>query len=186
LKLLSRRTREPRVKVSWWTPYWFHVPRTWRTWRQLLRPRAIARITVFSVALGAVMIAVVKAANPMIQLPPVWKMLLALPAFYGYVLVMLLVHAALPSHVEVRKDRMHAMTGQSHWVVKSEAVRRTRIVVFAVHRVRLRVFYFHKGRVRSRTLGVAGKLNLDELANALAVYPEVWNAQDRYCKLRGA
>jgi hypothetical protein len=114
------------------------------------------------------------------QIPPLWKMLLALPAFYGYVAIMLLVHMLLPSRIEVRKDRMHVMTGQSHWVVKSEAVRRTRIVIFAVDRIRLRVFYVRKDKARSRAFGVARKVKLDELSNALAIDPEVWDARDRY------
>jgi len=120
----------------------------------------------------------------MIQLPPLWKMLLALPAFYGYVLVMLVVHALLPSHIEVRKDRIHVMSGQSHWVVKSEAMRRTRIVIYAIDRIRLRVFYLHKDKVRSRTFGVGRKVKLDELSDALAVYPEVWDVRNRYRRYR--
>ena len=111
-------------------------------------------------------------------------MLLALPAFYGYVLVMLVVHALLPSHIEVRKDRIHVMSGQSHWVVKSEAMRRTRIVIYAIDRIRLRVFYLHKDKVRSRTFGVGRKVKLDELSDALAVYPEVWDVRNRYRRYR--
>jgi hypothetical protein len=93
---------------------------------------------------------------------------------------MLLIHMLIPSQIEVRKDRMHAVTGQSHWVVKSETVQRTRIVVFAPDRIRLRVFYLHKDKLRTRSFGVARKVNLDELSNALATYPEVWDARHRY------
>lgn len=123
---------------------------------------------------------VLQLANPLIQLPPLWKMLLALPKFYGYVLIMLLVHTALPSHIEVSKNRMNVTTGQSSWVVKSEAVRRTRIVIFAIDRIRLRVFYNHKDITRSRVFGVARKVKVEELSAALAVVPEVWDARERY------
>lgn len=156
------------------------MPRTWRTWRLFFQVRFIARVSILSVVLGAAIVFGLQLANPLLQLPPLWKLLLALPTFYGYVLVMLLVHMLLPSRIEVRKDRMHVMTGQSHWVVKSEAVRRTRIVIFAIDRIRLRVFYVHKDRMRSRAFGVAEKVKLDALSGALAVYPEVWDARDRY------
>jgi hypothetical protein len=146
----------------------------------------MARIAIISFALGAAIVASLKLANPLMQVPPLWKMLLAIPAFYGYVLAMLAIHLLLPSHIEVRKDRMHVMTGQSHWFVKSEAVRRTRIVFFAVDRIRLRVFYEHKEKQRSRTFGVGRKVNLDELARSLAVAPEIWDARSRYRDPRGS
>ncbi len=122
---------------------------------------------------------------PMIQLPPLWKLLLALPAIYAYVFVMLLVHALIPSRIEIRKDRMHVMTGQSHWFVKSEAVSATRIVIFALDRIRLRVFYHYKNELRSRTFGVGRGVNLDVLADVLAVSPQIWDARNRYERLRG-
>lgn len=129
---------------------------------------------------GAAIVICLKAAIPMIQLPPLWKMIGAMPAFYTYMLFMMLVHALIPSHVEVRKDRVHVVTGESHWVVKSEAVRGTRIVIFAFDRIRLRIFYVHKDRTYSKTFAIGRKVNLDALADALAVRPQVWDAQDRY------
>lgn len=154
-------------------------PAAWRTWRVLFRSRAIARMSFFSVALGAAIVVGLKAAIPLLQLPPPWKMLLALPVFYAYALLMLLVHTLIPSRIDVRKDRMHVMTGQSHWVIKAEAIRRTRIVIFAINRVRLRVFYLHKNKRRSRTFGVARKVSLDELAAVLPVAPQIWDARSR-------
>ena len=119
-------------------------------------------------------------AIPMIQLPPLWKMLLPLPTLYAYMLIMLPVHAAIRSHIHVRGDRIHVMTGQSHWVVKSEAIQGTRIVIFASDRVRLRVFYIHKDKLRSRTYAVSPKVELAVLSKSLAVYPQIWDARHRY------
>jgi hypothetical protein len=144
----------------------------------------VVRVSIISVVLGAAIVIGLKMVLPMIQLPPLWKMLLALPTFYAYVLLMLLVHALIPSRIEVRKDRMHVMTGQSHWVVKSEAIRSTRIVVFEPDRIRLRVFYQHKDKLRSRTFGVGRRVNLDLLSEVLAAPPRVWDARSRYARTR--
>jgi hypothetical protein len=137
-------------------------------------------VTIISFVIGAAIVFAVKTANPLIQLPPVWRMLLAIPTFYVYVFAMLFVHLIIPSHVEVRSDRMHVMTGQSHWFVKAEAVRRTRIVVFAVDRVRLHVFYSYKDKLRSKTIAVGEKVDLGVLATTLPKYPQIWDARKRY------
>lgn len=119
-------------------------------------------------------------AVPMIQLPPLWKMFLALPALYGYMLFMLLFHAAIPSRIDVRNDRIQVMTGQSLWIAKSEDIQGTRIVIFGLDRIRLRVSYLHKENKRSRTLAVSPKVNLNALCKALPVHPQIWDARSRY------
>ena len=180
MKLFGRSANRQNATISWWSPYWFHLPHTWRTWRLLLGFKLIARVSIVSLFVGAVIVIGVKIAMPQIQLPPLWRMLLVFPTFYAYVLLMLVVHALIPSRIGVHKDRIHVMTGQSHWVVKSEAIQATRIVIYELDRIRLRVYYDHKNKLRSRTFGVGRRVNLDTLAEALAVYPQVWDARSRY------
>lgn len=183
IRLADTQKRQP-AKISWWTPYWFHVPRTRRTWGLLFRPRIMARVLILSLVAGAGIVVALKAANPLMQLPPVWKMALAVPSVYAYFALMLVVHLALPTHVHVSKKRLHSITGQSHWGVEATAITRTRITVFAHDRVRLRVYYDRKGKNRSRVFGVARKVNLDVLADVLPVYPEVRDARHRYERTR--
>jgi hypothetical protein len=154
-------------------------------WRLLLGSRTIIRVSVLSLIVGAAIVIGLKMAIPMIQLPPLWNMLLALPTLYACFLVMLLVHAAIPSRIQVRDDRIQVMTGQSHWVVKSEAIQGTRIVIFALDRIRLRVFYLHKDRLWSQTFAVSPKVELDALSKSFAVYPQIWDARNRYKDPRG-
>jgi hypothetical protein len=184
---LKRPADSPKrrpTKISWWTPYWFHVPRTRRTWGLLFRPRLMARVLILSVIFGAGIIVALKAANPLIQLPPFWKMALAVPAIYAYFAAMLGVHIALPTHVHLSKKRLHSITGQSHWGVEAAAVTRTSITIFAPDRIRLRVHYDRKGKARSRVLGVARRVNLDALADVLPVSPRVRDARSRYERVR--
>jgi hypothetical protein len=141
------------------------------------------RVSVVSLALGALIIGALKANVPGMQVPPVWKLLLALPIFYFYALVMLALHLAVPSHVTVRSDRIHVSTGQSGWMKKADDIRATRVVIFAPDRIRVRVFYEHKGRVRSRTYGVSRRVKLDELCAALPKAPQIWDARGRYALL---
>src|SRR5262245_63979146 len=103
-------------------------------------------------------------------------MLLALPALYGYALIMTAVGMLLPSRIQVRKARIHATTGQSHLIVDAASVQRTRIVVFASNRIRLRVTYLEKEQIRSRTFGVGQGVGLDALSQALPVRPTVCDA----------
>jgi hypothetical protein len=144
----------------------------------------MARVLILSTILAVAIIAALKAANPLLQLPPIWKMALAFPAIYGYFAIMLGVHIALPTHVHVCKKRLHSITGQSHWGVEAAAVTRTRITIFAPDRIRLRVNYDRKGKMRSRVFGVARKVNLDVLADVLPVYPQVRDARSRYERAR--
>jgi hypothetical protein len=146
----------------------------------------VLRVTVLSVLVGGAIVAWAAIANPMIQLPPWWQMLAALPTIYAYLLIMLLAHLAIPAGVQVRKDLIHVNHGQSNWVVKSDAIRSTRIVVFAPDRIRLRVFYLYKGKLRTRTIGIGRRVDLDSLVVALPVYPDIWDARHRYACLRNA
>jgi hypothetical protein len=186
LKLFGLNSNRRGSKIAWWVPYWFHIPRTWRVWRLLLLSRSIVRASIVAVIVGAAIVIGLKIAIPMIQLPPLWKMLSALPVFYAYVLIMWLVHTLIPSRVDIRKDRIHAVTGQSQWMVKSDAVRGARIVVFAPDRIRLRIFYQRKDQLRSRTFGVGRRVSLDRLSAMFATPPQVWDARHRYAGSRRA
>ena len=160
--------------------YWFQIPRAWRIWLVFVQRCSLIRVSFLSLILGVAIVAGAKLAVPALQLPPIWKMLLALPAVYAYMLLMVVVQMVVPSRVEVREDRILASAGQSAWFVKSEDIRRTRIVVFAPDRIRLRVFFSRRGKLSSRTFGLSPKLSLDDLCIKLAIYPEVWDARERY------
>lgn len=116
----------------------------------------------------------------MISLPPLWKLLISLPAVLFFFVFLVVFESLIPAHIEVRKDRIQVITGQVNWVVASETVQRTRIVVHPAGRIRLRVFYLRQDSLKSQVLGVARKVNLDELANLLAVPPEIWDARVRH------
>ena len=157
----------------------------WQVWRILLWSRTIVRASIVAIIVGAVIVVGLRVALPLIQLPPLWKMLAALPAFYAMMGVNLGVYALLPSRVEIRKDRIHVITGQSQWMVQSKAVRGTRIVIFAPDRIRLRIFYQHKDELRSRNLAIGRFVSLDQLAAVFETPPQVWDARSRYAMLRG-
>jgi hypothetical protein len=144
----------------------------------------MARVLILSTLLGAGLVVALQAANPLLQLPPLWKMALAFPTIYAYFALILAVHTVLPTRVSVCEKRLHAMTGQSHWGVEAAAVTRTRITVFATDRIRLRVYYDRKGKPRSRVFGITRKVDLDALANALPVHPQVLDARTRYATKR--
>jgi len=151
----------------------------WCVFRIVFAPRSVIRVTILSLIIAAAIIAWVQVAIPGVQLP-IWKMLLSVPIMYAYMAVMLLLHLVVPTSVKVRKDRIHTTTGKSNWVLKAKDVYRARIVVFAVDRIRLRIFYTRKNRRRSRTFGVSPKINLDALCANLPIYPQVWDARNRY------
>ena len=171
-------------RLAWWVPYWFHVPRTRRSLQVLLFSRSLVRAAVISIVVGAAVVIGLKAANPLMQLPPLWQLFGALPIFYGYVLIMWLVYTLFPSRVDIRKDRLFVMTGQSQWMIKTDAVRGARIVVFAPDRIRLRIFYQRKDQLKSRTFGVGKGVSLDRLAGMFASPPQVWDARERYARSR--
>jgi hypothetical protein len=172
--------------VSWWVPYWFHLPFTWRMARLFFASKQILRISVLSIVVGGAIVAAVEWAVPLVVLPPWWKLLLVLPGFYAYAAVMVLVHAVIPSQVKVCKKHIHIMTGQSHWVVKAEAIRKTRIVVFRADRIRLRVWYERKGRTGTRTAAIGRGVDLRRLSDLLPIKPQVWDARRRYeARVRG-
>jgi hypothetical protein len=108
-------------------------------------------------------------------------MLLVLPGIYAYLLFMVTLHLVIPARVEIRSDRVLFNHGESTFVVRAEKIRATRIVVFAYDRVRLRVTYQRKlGSLRTRTVGVAQKVDLERLSQLLPVAPEIWDARKRY------
>jgi hypothetical protein len=72
------------------------------------------------------------------------------------------------------------MTGQSHWVVKAEAIRKTRIVVFRDDRIRLRVCYERKNQRGTHTVAIGRRVDLQRLFDLLPVRPQVWDARRRY------
>ncbi len=139
------------------------------------------RVSVVALACWFVLCACVQIAIPLVQLPPLWKMLLTLPGIYAYLLFMIALLQVIPARVDVRRDRVLFNHGESTFVVKAEKIVMTRIVVFAYDRVRLRVVYRRpSGHVRSRVTGVAQKVDLERLSQLLPVAPEIWDARKRY------
>lgn len=166
-------------------PYWFNVPHVWRTNRKYFGFWSVLRVSLLTLACGIAIIVCAQAAVPLVQLPPLWTMLIALPAVYAYLLFMVAIHLVIPARVEVRRDRVLFNHGQTTVVVKDEEIVAIRITVFADDRIRLRVTYQRQlGHLRTRTAGVARKVNLERLSQLLPVSPEIRDARTAYSNYR--
>ncbi len=149
---------------------------------------SILRVTGLVVVVFVVTLAGFKLALPQLQIGFVWRGVLALPGMYLYLLLMTAVYAAIPPRVEVRNNRIVVQHGQHAWFVLATSVTRARIVVFAHDRIRLKLWYrwklWKRERIRIKTIGIATKVNLDQLCQLLPTAPEVWDARQRYGRLR--
>lgn len=168
-----------KPRLCWKTPLWSRLPAARQIWRTLFRVRSLARVTVASLLTMAVLLVGCKIAFPLFDLGIAWRMLLALPAIYLYVLVMALLQVMVPARVEVRSDRVAISQGQTATVIRPQELRAARITCFADDRVRLRLFYLWRGRLRTRTLGLAAGIDLERLCALLPVEPRIIDARRR-------
>jgi hypothetical protein len=56
---LGWKSFKRRPHVSWWAPYWSHLPRArreWRELRQLLGPKFVLRVTITSTIVGTLIV----------------------------------------------------------------------------------------------------------------------------------
>jgi hypothetical protein len=170
----------PKRKLAWYAPHWSFIPGLWRSARPLLHPLFILRVTLASALIFSLIVAACKAALPQLQLDFLWRAAAAVPGIYLYLLAMLTLHIIIPPRVELRPNRIVIQHGQSTHHIDAKSIVRTRLVIFAPNRIRLRITLRQGRRVRTTTLGVSPKVNLQDLYDLLPITPTIRDARARY------
>jgi hypothetical protein len=170
-------------KIVWYEPRWSYGPPLLRSFQRATAPASILRVACLTAIAFAVILGGAKLALPQLQLGGVWWALLALPGIYVYLMLMTALHVAIPPRVYLGLNRIVIQHGKNAEVIFSASIKRASVVVFAKDCIRLHIWYSHKvwrkSIVRSKKIGVAPSVNLNELCQLLPTPPVVWDARNR-------
>jgi len=145
-----------------------------------MNPWSLLRIVVATAVVSVILVAGLKWAFPLIALPNLWPMALALPFILLMVVVQFGILTLIPPIVTIRANKLVLPRGRTVQVIDSDAVKGTYLTIHPNDRIRLRVCYTEKsGNKRSRSIGVPTTVDLTRLSELLPVSPVVRDARTR-------
>ena len=165
--------------VSWWTPAWSRSGRFVRERHLLFNTASLLRVAVVASVCCLVIVWLLRLAFPLLPLANLRWLGVQIPglllACYGG----LWLYRLIPERVSIFDSCLLIQHGDNATTIAKENLVHARIVVFADGVIRLRVWYLHRGRQRNMALGLAEKVDLRGLEQALGVPLVVYDARER-------
>lgn len=165
--------------LSWWVPYWSHCAATKRQWSRLFNVPSVQRILIGSGACCFVIVLCFRLAFPLMPLVNIRWLIIQIPSLFLAFYAMSWVHRAIPERVSIFDDCLLIQHGESAIHIAKTNVTDVRVVVFFNDAIRVRIWYEHKQRRRCRSFGLARKIKIVQVEEALGLTCSVFDARTR-------
>lgn len=157
-------------KIVWYAPTWSTAPKQWWELKKcLLSPGPIARITIASLLVVAMVVAGFKIAFPAIVIPNLFPLLFVFPVLVGQLALTTYINTVFKACVTVDQKNVSITHGQSSTRIKLESLTNVILSVHDGDKVRIRFCYDRRGKSRFKTLGIPNGVDLDVLENLIPV-----------------
>ncbi len=129
----------------------------------------VLRISLASLAVGALLAVGLKIAIPQVILPAIWKMLLIVPGAVLYVLLIFAILSVVPRRIVICRERI-VVEHSKKQLIECSSVETAWLVIHRCHRVRLKLRYRDAdGHYRTCKIGIAESIDLQTLRDLLPV-----------------
>lgn len=170
---------KPNKAVKWSVPRWSRAREFKRIVPSIFGIAPVTRIVGISLFIAAVLCISFKIAIPQMQFDFLWQALLAIPAMFVYLAIMLCLDCFLPGQVKLNAIAITYSNGRITGRTLISDIEKARFVVFSDEHLLLRLYL----RGKSKKIPIPPTLDLEELA-ALLPAIEIVDARGRFQRVR--